>query len=166
MCSSYDDYIFVYAIWQEACHQNRKKKKSWSSMSHVNCHHKIYSRYEDIFIYISITKNCQCKLIKDMKRHVNHNGDWRRINKDLATMNHTSEKSKQESWHWDTRCDGEWQVDVWVRGINQAVKSHIVLSVDISWIKINWCDVEKKRSLGCIRLRSPLLLAQGKVGQV
>jgi hypothetical protein len=32
--------------------------------------------------------------IEDTKSRVNHDGDLRRINKDLATMNHTSEKSK------------------------------------------------------------------------
>jgi hypothetical protein len=37
---------------------------------------------------------------------------WRRINNDLATMNHASEKSKWESWRRETICDGEGQVDV------------------------------------------------------
>jgi hypothetical protein len=31
---------------------------------------------------------------------------------DLATMNHASEKSKQESWRRGTGCDVEGQVDV------------------------------------------------------
>jgi hypothetical protein len=39
-------------------------------------------------------------------------GNWIRINKDLATMNHTSEKSKQESWRRGTVYDREGQVDV------------------------------------------------------
>jgi hypothetical protein len=30
----------------------------------------------------------------------------------LATMNHALEKSKRESWHRGTGCDGEGQVDV------------------------------------------------------
>jgi hypothetical protein len=34
------------------------------------------------------------------------------INKDLATMNHTSKKSNRESWRRETVCDGEGQVDV------------------------------------------------------
>jgi hypothetical protein len=50
--------------------------------------------------------------IEDMKWCVRHDGSWRRINKDLATMNHASEKSKQESWRRGTGCDGEGQVDV------------------------------------------------------
>jgi hypothetical protein len=33
-------------------------------------------------------------------------------NKDLATMNHASEKSKREAWHRGTGCDGEGHVDV------------------------------------------------------
>jgi hypothetical protein len=33
-------------------------------------------------------------LIEGTKSHVNRDGDLRRINKDLATMNHTLEKSK------------------------------------------------------------------------
>jgi hypothetical protein len=32
--------------------------------------------------------------IEDMKWYVRYDGSWRRINKDLATMNHASEKSK------------------------------------------------------------------------
>jgi hypothetical protein len=44
-------------------------------MSHVNCHHKIYSILEDVFIYINIIKNYQRKLIEDTKRRVNHDGD-------------------------------------------------------------------------------------------
>jgi hypothetical protein len=81
-------------------------------MPHVYCHHKIYSRHEDVFIYINITKNYQRKLIKDIKSHVNHDDDCRRINKDLTMINHTSEMSKRESWRRDTGCDGEGQVDV------------------------------------------------------
>jgi hypothetical protein len=34
------------------------------------------------------------------------------LNKDLITMNHATEKSNRESWHRDTGCDGEGQVDV------------------------------------------------------
>jgi hypothetical protein len=34
------------------------------------------------------------------------------INKDLATMNHASEKSKQEFWRRGTVCDEEEQVNV------------------------------------------------------
>jgi hypothetical protein len=35
--------------------------------------------------------------MEDMKWCVRHDGSWRRINKNLATMNHASEKSKRES---------------------------------------------------------------------
>jgi hypothetical protein len=62
---------------------------------------------------------------------VNHDGSWRRINKDLATINHTSEKSKQGSWCRGTGCDGEGQVDVLIRGIKLAMESHIALSVNL-----------------------------------
>jgi hypothetical protein len=48
----------------------------------------------------------------DMKCCVRQDGSWRRINKDLATMDHISEKSKQESWRQGTVCDGEGQMDV------------------------------------------------------
>jgi hypothetical protein len=34
------------------------------------------------------------------------------VNKDLTTMNHASEKSKRESSHQETVCDGEGQVYV------------------------------------------------------
>jgi hypothetical protein len=45
--------------------------------------------------------------MKDMKWCVRYDSSWRRINKNLATMNHASEKSKRESWRQDTRCDRE-----------------------------------------------------------
>jgi hypothetical protein len=50
--------------------------------------------------------------MEDMKCCVRQDGSWRRINKDLAMMNHASEKSKRESWCRGTRCDREGQVDV------------------------------------------------------
>jgi hypothetical protein len=100
-------------------------------MSHVNWHLKYISRHEDIFIYINITKSYKCELIIDTKICVNHDGSRRRINKDLAMMKHTSEKSKQGSWRQGTRCDGEGQVDVRIRGIKLAMKSHISLSVNL-----------------------------------
>jgi hypothetical protein len=50
--------------------------------------------------------------IEDMKCCVRQDGNWRIINKDLSTMDHASEKSKQESWRWGTVCDREGQVDV------------------------------------------------------
>jgi hypothetical protein len=81
-------------------------------MSHVNWHLKYISRHEDVFIYINITKSYKCELIKDTKICVNHDGSLRRINKDLATMNHTSQKSKWGSWHRGTGCDVEGQMDV------------------------------------------------------
>jgi hypothetical protein len=59
-------------------------------MPHVYCRHKIYLRYEDVFICINITKNYQCKLIEDTKSRMNHDSDCRIINKDLAALNHTS----------------------------------------------------------------------------
>jgi hypothetical protein len=74
--------------------------------------------------------------MKDMKWYVRYNDNWRRINKDSATMNHASEKSKRESWRQYTGCDGEGQVDVWIRCIKLAIKNHISLSVNLYWIKI------------------------------
>jgi hypothetical protein len=108
-----------------------KKRMIWSCMPHGYCHHKIYSRHEDIFIYINTVNKYQCKLSEDTKSCVNHDGNWRRINRDLTAMNHTSEKSKRESWRWGTRCDGEGQVIVWNQDINHAMESHIALRVDI-----------------------------------
>jgi hypothetical protein len=43
---------------------------------------------------------------------VKQDSSLRGINKDLATINHASEKSKQESWRRGTVCDGEMQVNV------------------------------------------------------
>jgi hypothetical protein len=47
-----------------------------------------------------------------MKYCMRKDGNWIRINKNLATMDHTSEKSKRESWRRETVYDGEGQVDV------------------------------------------------------
>jgi hypothetical protein len=52
------------------------------------------------------------EFMEDMKCYERQDGSWRRINKDLTTMNHTLEKSKQESWHRETVCGEEGQVDV------------------------------------------------------
>jgi hypothetical protein len=70
-------------------------------------------------------------IIKDTKICVNHDASWRMVNKDLAMMNHISEKSKQESWRQGTGCDGEGQVDIWIQGIKLAMESHISLSVNL-----------------------------------
>jgi hypothetical protein len=43
---------------------------------------------------------------------VNHDGGWKWIEKDLAMMNHASEKCTQKVWHQGTRCGGDGQVDV------------------------------------------------------
>jgi hypothetical protein len=45
--------------------------------------------------------------MENMKYCVRQDGSWRSINKDLATMDHASEKSKRESWRRGTVCDGE-----------------------------------------------------------
>jgi hypothetical protein len=50
--------------------------------------------------------------MKNMKCCVRQDGSCRRINNDLAMMNHALEKSKRESWRRDTGCDVEGQVDV------------------------------------------------------
>jgi hypothetical protein len=46
-------------------------------------------------------------LIEGTKSCMDHDNDWKMINKDLATMNHTSEKSKWKTWRRGTRYDGE-----------------------------------------------------------
>jgi hypothetical protein len=101
------------------------------------------------FIYINITKNYQHKLIEDTKGCVNDDGDWRRINKGLTVMNHTSDKNTRESWRQGTGCDGEGQMNIWAQDINHAMKSHIALSIDIYELR-NQCDMDKKKSIDCI----------------
>jgi hypothetical protein len=44
-------------------------------MSDVYHCHKIYSRHDDAFFYISISKDYQHMLIEDAKSCVNHDGD-------------------------------------------------------------------------------------------
>ena len=104
-------------------------------------------RFDNKMISQSEIKKMEFKYVhmKDAKICVNHDGSWRRINKDLTTMNHTSEKSKRGSWRRGTGCDGEGQVDVWIRGIKLAMESHISLSVDLYWIiKKRWHGQEVK----------------------
>jgi hypothetical protein len=74
--------------------------------------------------------------MKDMKWCVIYDDSWRRINKDLGTMNHASKKSKRKSWRQGTRCGGEGQVDVWIWSIKLVMKNHISLNVNLYWIKI------------------------------
>jgi hypothetical protein len=50
--------------------------------------------------------------MEDMKCCMKQDGSCRMINKDLTTMDHASEKSKQESWRRGSLCDGEGQADV------------------------------------------------------
>jgi hypothetical protein len=50
--------------------------------------------------------------MKDIKWYVRQDNSWRRIKKDLATINHASHKSKRESWCQGTGCDREGQIDV------------------------------------------------------
>jgi hypothetical protein len=45
--------------------------------------------------------------MEDMKEYVSRDGSGRRIDKDLTTINHALEKSKQVSWNQGTGCDGE-----------------------------------------------------------
>jgi hypothetical protein len=117
------------------------------------------------FIYINIAKNYQCKLIEDTKGCVDHDGDWRRINKSLATMNHISKKSKRKFWRRGTRCDGEGQVNVWVQDINHAIKSHIALSVDIYWIKKSrWHEQEEEYWL--YKSKKSIVTSSRQVAQV
>jgi hypothetical protein len=82
----------------------------------------------------NMKKSFKSVIMKDTKEYVSHDGSWRRINKNLAMMNHTLEKNKQKAWHRDIECDGEWQVDVWIQGIKLAMESHISLSVNFYWI--------------------------------
>jgi hypothetical protein len=46
-------------------------------------------------------------------------------------MNYASEKSKRESWHRGTECEGEGQVDVQSEEIKLTMKNHISLSVNL-----------------------------------
>jgi hypothetical protein len=93
----------------------------------IKCHIQIMDIYgsnliisrRQWLIFLSNNKNKSFKndLLKTRNNVSNnkkksHDGSWRMINKNLTMMNHALEKSKQESWHWGTRCDGEGQVDI------------------------------------------------------
>jgi hypothetical protein len=56
--------------------------------------------------YMNKKKFFKNKSMEDMKCCVGQDGSWRRINKDLTTMNHALEKSKWESWCRGTGYDG------------------------------------------------------------
>jgi hypothetical protein len=92
----------------------------------------IFKKWECVLLHQHF-KDYKCKLIEDTKSWVDHDGDWRRINKGLVVMNHTSEKSKWKTWHRGNRCDGEGQVNCWVQDINHAMKTYKALSVDVCW---------------------------------
>jgi hypothetical protein len=68
--------------------------------------------------------------MEDTKWCVRQDSSWRRINNDLTTMNHTSEKSKRESWCQGTVCDGEGQVDI------QSEESSLLWKMIYHWVSI------------------------------
>jgi hypothetical protein len=128
-------HIFVYYITRRISSREKRRTNNWSSIPHLNRYLEIYLRHANEFIYINIKKSYKCEVMEDMERYVNYDGGWKMINKNLTMMNHASEKCKRKVWHHGIICDGEGQVDIWIWGINQVMKSHIALSVDIYWIK-------------------------------
>jgi hypothetical protein len=135
----YNDYIFVYAIWWEECHQKKKEEQRVDHLCLMSIATIKYIQDKKTYSSINKTKSYKCDLIKDMKTCVNHDGSWRRINKDLATMNPTSEKCKRESWRRGIGCDGERKMDLSIRGIMLAMECHISLSINLYWIiKKRW----------------------------
>jgi hypothetical protein len=144
-----------------------KRTKNWSFILHVNHFLGIYSRHEDaiinINIYIQHEEEFQECAYGRHEGMLSHDVSWRRINNELSTMNHTSEKSKWVIWHRDTECDGEGQVGVWIRGIKLAMESDIFPSVNLYWIiKKRWPGQEVKYwsynvKIHCHRLKVDLL---------
>jgi hypothetical protein len=104
----------------------------------------------------SILKNlCQAKhqkhinkkifkneFMEDMKWCVRYDASWRRINKDLATMNHTLKNSKRESWCQGTRCERSHasamvsSVSCWKLEI--LFQRALVLPSGKTWWEIHW----------------------------
>ena len=70
---------------------------------------------------------------------------WWRIGKDLATMDHKLEKGKGQAWGLASRnhCDGEEQVNAWIRWINDTMKTHVRLRVNDSLIKKEIDDMDR-----------------------
>jgi hypothetical protein len=137
------------SIFKNLC-QVKQEKYMNKKKSYINLVHHLWldldQRRIDQVLPLSIGYPCKQldhkkkvfknESMKDMKWCLRHDGSWIRINKDLVTMNHASEKSKRESWRQCTSCDGEGRVDVWIWGIKLAMKNHISLSVNLYWIKI------------------------------
>jgi hypothetical protein len=89
----------------------------------------------NLIIWRRFSKN---EPMKDIKWWVRQDSSWRRINKDsAATMNHTSEKSKWESWHRGTVYDGEGQMNV------QYEESYITMCQSLFNQEMKWLGYQK-----------------------
>jgi hypothetical protein len=147
--SIYDVNKWIVSYWR--VYVEPSKKNTWTIRKRIltwfnTCDMLITKKKIDQVLLLSIgylwrkldhkKKVFKNESMEDMKWCVRHDGSWRRINKVLAMMYHTSEKSKRESWRRGTGCDGEGQVGVWIWGIKLAMKNHISISVNLYWIKI------------------------------
>jgi hypothetical protein len=144
----YDVNQWIVPYWR--IYVKSSKKSIWKKKLNINLVHHLWldldqGRIDQVLLpsigYLWKQLDHKKKVFKnesmeDMKWCVRHDDSWRRINKDLPTMNYASEKSKRESWRRGTGCDGEGQVDVLIWHIKLAMKNHISLSVNLYWIKI------------------------------
>jgi hypothetical protein len=81
--------------------------------------------------------------MEDMKWCVKQGSSWRKINKDLATINQTSEKSKRESWCRGTICDGEGQLVFNLRNQAYYEESYITKCQSLLNIEMKWLGYQK-----------------------
>ena len=149
-------YVNVY-LWN-SCVILHEEKEALDDMLHVvywNDHHKqrsgdlilmIISKQSTFLQQISI----QHKRYSSMRQLMIQREKWImmviwwRVGKDLATTDHTLEKGKHEGLAPKDLCDGEEQVDAWIRCIKEAMENHISLSIKLKkkrWPGYKWSYV-------------------------
>ena len=89
----------------------------------------------------------QAKLIDDTKRYVNQEGKlmegWQGLGYDGPYI------GEGQAWGLASgnHCDGEEQVDAWIRWINDTIKVYVRLRVNHLWIKKEIGDMDEKWNL-------------------
>ena len=85
----------------------------------------------------------QVELIVDTKKYVNQDGklmkDWQGLDYDGPYI------GEGQAWGLTLRnhCNGEEQVDAWIRWINEAMKVYVRLRVNHLWIKKKIGDMDE-----------------------
>jgi hypothetical protein len=115
-CIVKQQIVPYWRIYVKSSKKNIWIRRSWILTWFITCG-LILTKEELIKCYIYVLDIYGSNLIKrrmfSKNKHIEHmkccvrqDSSWRRINKDLAVMDHALEKSKRESWRRGTVCDG------------------------------------------------------------